>query len=126
MHYSRVLLIDDDEDDQRFILIAIKEIGASVECIALNDARSALIQLESGAVIADVIFLDLNMPIMNGQQFLLELNKRESLNHIPVIVLSTSANTETINATMALGATIFITKPGNFKDLKNVLQKILE
>ena len=126
MHYSRVLLIDDDEDDQRFILMAIKEIGASVECITLNDARKALSQLETGAVVADVIFLDLNMPTMTGQQFLSELNKSKSLSEIPVIVLSTTANTETINATMALGATIFITKPGNFKDLKIVLQKILE
>lgn len=126
MHYSRVLLIDDDEDDQRFILMAIKEIGASVECVTLDDARSALTQLENGAVVADVIFLDLNMPMMTGQQFLSELNKRKSLSQIPVIVLSSCANIETINATMALGATIFITKPGNFKDLKIVLQKILE
>jgi DNA-binding NtrC family response regulator len=126
MQYSRVLLIDDDEDDQELFLTAIKEIGSPVECIALNSARSALMQLDSRTLTADIIFLDLNMPIMSGQQFLSELNKRDALSQIPVIILSTSSNIETINQTKALGAKSFFTKPNNFKDLKNLLFKILE
>jgi CheY-like chemotaxis protein len=126
MQYSRVLLIDDDEDDQELFLLAMKEIAASVECVTLDNARSALTQLENRALIADVIFLDLNMPAMTGQQFLSELNKREALSDIPVIILSTSANTETINQAKALGAKSFITKPSNFKELKNILHRILE
>src|ERR1700744_93560 len=70
MQYSRVLLIDDDEDDQELFLQAIKEIASSIECITLDDARSALTQLENRSLTADLIFLDLNMPIMTGQQFL--------------------------------------------------------
>jgi len=126
MQYSRVLLIDDDEDDQELFLLAIKEIAASVECITLDNPRSALIQLENRALTADVIFLDLNMPIMTGQQFLSELTKRESLSRIPVIILSTSSNIETINQAKALGAISFITKPSNFKELKTILHGILE
>jgi CheY-like chemotaxis protein len=126
MQYSRVLLIDDDEDDQELFLLAIKEIAASVQCTTLTSARTALTQLETRALIADIIFLDLNMPLMNGQQFLSELNKREALSHIPVIVLSTSSNIETINETRALGAKSFITKPSNFKELKKILFEILE
>jgi DNA-binding NtrC family response regulator len=126
MQYSRVLLIDDDEDDQELFLLAIKEIAASVECITLDNPRSALIQLENRVLTADVIFLDLNMPIMTGQQFLSELTKRESLSRIPVIILSTSANIETINQAKALGAISFITKPSNFKELKTILHGILE
>ncbi len=126
MPYSRVLLIDDDEDDQELFLQAIQEIAASVECISLDYARSALTQLENRALTADVIFLDLNMPIMTGQQFLSELHKREELSRIPVIILSTSSNVETINQAKALGAKKFITKPSNFKELKNILHTILE
>jgi DNA-binding NtrC family response regulator len=126
MQYSRVLLIDDDEDDQELFLLAMKEIAASIECITLDNARSALTQLENRALIADVIFLDLNMPAMTGQQFLTELNKREVLSRIPVIILSTSANTETINQAKVLGAKSFITKPSNFTELKNILHRILE
>jgi CheY-like chemotaxis protein len=126
MQYSRVLLIDDDEDDQELFLLAMKEIAASVECITLDNARSALTQLENRALIADVIFLDLNMPVMTGQQFLSELNKREALSRIPVIILSTSSNNETIDQARALGAKKFITKPSNFTELKNILHRILE
>ena len=126
MQYSRVLLIDDDEDDQELFLLAIKEIAASIECTTLSSAHSALTQLETRALVADIIFLDLNMPLMTGQQFLSELNKREGLSRIPVIILSTSSNIETINETKALGARIFITKPSNFTELKNVLFNVLE
>lgn len=126
MQYSRILLIDDDEDDQELFLLAMKEIAASVECITLDNPRIALTQLEDRALIADVIFLDLNMPIMTGQQFLSELNKRESISRIPVIILSTSSNIETIDQAKALGAISFITKPSNFKELKTILHRILE
>jgi CheY-like chemotaxis protein len=126
MQYSRILLIDDDKEDQEIFLSAIKEIGASVECITMNDARSALTQLENRTVVADVIFLDLKMPVMSGQQFLTELNKKEALSEIPVIILSTTGNSETINATKALGAKLFLTKPNNFKEFKNVLYQILK
>jgi CheY-like chemotaxis protein len=125
MQYSRILLIDDDEDDQELFLLAMKEIAASVECITLDNARSALTQLENRALIADVIFLDLNMPVMTGQQFLSELNKRAALSQIPVIILSTSSNTETIDQARALGAKKFITKPSSFTELKNILHRIL-
>ena len=125
MQYSRILLIDDDEDDQELFLLAMKEIAASVECITLDNARNALTQLENRALTADVIFLDLNMPVMTGQQFLSEMNKRAALSQIPVIVLSTSSNKETINQAKALGAKKFITKPSNFTELKNILHRIL-
>jgi DNA-binding NtrC family response regulator len=126
MQYSRVLLIDDDEDDHELFLLAMKEIAGSIQCTALSSALIALRQLESRALTADVIFLDLNMPLMNGQQFLSELNKRKELNQIPVIILSTASNIETINETKALGAVNFITKPSNFKELKIVLFKVLQ
>ncbi len=126
MQYSRVLLIDDDEDDQELFLMAMKEIAASVKCTALGSAQTALRQLETRALTTDLIFLDLNMPIMTGQQFLSELKKNVELNRVPVIILSTSSSTETINETKALGARNFITKPSDFKELKNILFKVLE
>jgi CheY-like chemotaxis protein len=59
----------------------------------------------------DVIFLDLNMPLMNGRQFLEEIKKKDGLSHIPVIILSTSSDKSTIEDTRRLGARDFITKP---------------
>jgi CheY-like chemotaxis protein len=126
MQYSRVLLIDDDEDDQELFLMAMNEIAASVKCTAVSSAQTALRQLETHALTTDLIFLDLNMPIMTGQQFLSELKKKDELKRIPVIILTTSSTKETINETKALGARNFITKPSDFKELKNILFKVLE
>jgi CheY-like chemotaxis protein len=126
MLYSHILLIDDDDDDQEIFLTAMKELSNSVACTAVSSAQAALHKLETKEVTADVIFLDLNMPIMNGKQFLAELKKNETLKEIPVIILSTSAHAETIRETKALGAMDFITKPSSFTDLKNILQLILK
>jgi PleD family two-component response regulator len=126
MQYSRVLLIDDDEDDQELFLMAMKEIAGSIDCTALSSARTALRQLETRVLTPDLIFLDLNMPVMNGQQFLSEMKKKEELKRIPVIILSTSSNTVAIDEVKALGARLFITKPSEFKELKNILFKALQ
>jgi CheY-like chemotaxis protein len=125
MLYSNILLIDDDEDDQEIFVTALKELGSAVVCQAEHSAREALRKLENSQVAADVIFLDLNMPIMNGIQFLKEVKKKESLKDIPVIILTTSSNSETIKETKALGAADFITKPNNFSELKKILQSII-
>jgi CheY-like chemotaxis protein len=125
MSYKHILLIDDDDDDQEIFLSAMEELEFSVMCTVLSSAESALSKLETKQTIADLIFLDLNMPIMNGKQFLKEIMKNEELRHIPVIVFSTSSQQETIQETKKLGAHDFITKPTKFSDLKNILKSII-
>jgi CheY-like chemotaxis protein len=129
MAYRHILLIDDDYDDQEIFLSAVHELTVSadcpVDCIALGDAENALHQLKNGQVPADLIFLDLNMPMMDGRQFLAELKSSESLREIPVIILSTSSNRETIQETRKLGAFDFLTKPTSFTGLKSILKSII-
>ena len=81
MSYRNILLIDDDEDDQEIFLTAMKELPAKVHCTAESRAEiSPWGKLKrQRQIVADLIFLDLNMPIMNGQEFLKELNKNEEL-----------------------------------------------
>jgi CheY-like chemotaxis protein len=126
MRYSRILLIDDDEDDQELFAEAIGQVAASVQCTVLESAQDALRMLESGEIAVDLIFLDLNMPVMSGQQFLAEKNQRAGLRDIPVIVLSTSSNADIIAKTTALGVRKFVTKPNSFTELKTILFNILK
>jgi CheY-like chemotaxis protein len=123
--YSSILLIDDDEDDQEIFLAAVEEISTSATCIAYNNARIALQKLENSEISVDIIFLDLNMPIMNGTQFLIAFMKNDRLRKIPVIVLSTSSQPLAIHEAKSLGATDFITKPADYLQLKNILFTIL-
>lgn len=104
MNYRNILLIDDDDDDQELFQLALGEIGRNIHCKVVTSAKEALHYLGKATTTTDLIFLDLNMPIMTGQQFLAELNKHPNLSGIPVVVLSTSSDTATISHAYSLGA----------------------
>ncbi|MBI2722418.1 MAG: response regulator [Bacteroidetes bacterium] len=122
MNFKNILLIDDDVEDQEIFLSAAKEIWAQVNCIAISEAASALKKLKSREILPDIIFLDLNMPVMSGQQFLTEIKKDDSLKEIPVIIFTTSSHAPTKKITKNLGAYDFITKPNRYEELKKILE----
>jgi len=126
MHYLKVFLIEDDEDDQELFLMALRQINPSVDCTVLSGGDSALQALEQNEATPDLIILDLNMPVMTGQQFLTELSKKDPDNQIPIVVLSTSSDQATIDEVKDFGVRSFITKPNSFHELKNILQRILD
>ncbi len=125
MRYRNVLLIDDDEDDQEIFLSALQSVATQVHCQTATGGHEALKKLVDGTVKPDLILLDLNMPRMNGTQFLQELKRADNLQRIPVIIMSTSANPATIEQTRQLGAIDFMTKPDSFAELTSMLQKLL-
>lgn len=125
MLYNHILLIDDDCDDQEIFLCALEMVSDAVQCTTLSSAKQALQQLVEGDMQVDVIFLDLNMPGMSGQQFLVEFQKEHSVKHIPVFVLSTSSDVATIQHTKTLGASEFITKPETLYGLVDVLKSVI-
>jgi len=125
MKFKNLLLIDDDEDDQELFIEAAKEVSPDINITVVTDASTALERLIKKSVTADVIFSDLNMPRMNGQQFLLEIKRRPELRDIPVIIFSTSSHSHTIQLVKDFGAHEFITKPGLFNELVSTLRRIL-
>jgi CheY-like chemotaxis protein len=126
MAFKNILLIDDDADDHEIFLDALIEVSEAISCSARSDAREALDLLIDGATQPDLIFLDLNMPIMSGQQFLTEIKTIDTLRDIPVIILSTSAHQPTIELVKELGAVAFITKPDTFNELTSVLKSLID
>jgi CheY-like chemotaxis protein len=123
--YKQILIIDDDEDDQDIFITAMQKVSPAVSCLAYSNAKEALHQLTEKAISPDVIFLDLNMPVMTGQQFLLEARKVRALAAIPIIVFSTTSHKPTIQLTRDLGANGFITKPDKFDELITVLKSFI-
>ena len=126
MKYQNILIIDDDEDDQEIFLAAVKEVSTTVVSMAFDSGIEALKQLRLHSISPEVIFLDLNMPVMSGQQVLIELKNDPALQNIPVIIFSTSSRPSTIQEMKDLGATDFITKPSGFSDLVNILKPLLK
>ncbi len=125
MGYKTIFHIDDDDDDIDFFATAVNQLSAAVSYFSFTNAGEALQKLVTGETAPDVIFLDLNMPVINGQEFLLRLKTIESLQDIPVIILSSSSDPYTIEQLKTQGAIDFLTKPSGIKELINLLRPYL-
>ena len=121
-----ILLVDDDSDDQFLFGEALNEIQSPAILHTAQDGVDALEKLEGGKLAPDIIFLDLNMPRMNGRKFLEMVKSNPSFSNIPVIIYSTSSSPEDKKATEAGGAKAFITKPTNFDDLCSLLSNTIQ
>ncbi len=120
------LLVDDDADDQEIFCTVIDAIAPSSKCYTAFNGQSALAMLQSGEVHPDIIFLDVNMPLMNGRQFLQEANQARLIGDVPIIVMTTSADHRTKSDVLDLGATRFITKPDRFSEWEVVLKQVID
>ena len=125
MGYTKIFHIDDDQDDIEIFVAAIGYLSDGISCFSFTNASKALQKLVSGELIPDVIFLDLNMPIINGQEFLAILKSSAGLQQIPVIILSTASDSLTARKLKAEGASGFLTKPTSIKDLSHLLSPYL-
>ena len=122
---TTLFIVDDDEDDQEIFVAAAKEIDESIMCVTVDNCEEAIEKLKNHKEIPDFIFLDLNMPRINGRQCLVELRKVAHLKHVPVIIYSTSSLKKDIEETARLGADMFITKPNKFDDLCKTLNSVI-
>ncbi len=122
---KRIMLIDDDPDDQLFFRDALQLIRPDFQCEAVSSCREAFRQLEQPPL-PDFIFMDLNMPVMNGFDCLAFLKNQEQFKNITVVIFTTSKNTQDISKTRQLGARWYLTKPDDFKVLCRKLKKILQ
>lgn len=123
---GKILLIDDDEDDQLIFKDALRETSVSYECLIASNGLEGLHLLSQGTELPAIIFLDLNMPIMNGVEFLTSIKQNPLYTHIPVIIFSTSNSPMDKQRLPKLGASRFITKSGDFTKLKESLAEILK
>jgi len=119
-------IVDDDIDDQDLFIEAVSEVDNSIECLSASDCEEALDLLKNKKIgMPDMIFLDLNMPRLNGKQCLAELKKEAHLADIPVIIYSTSSEKRDIEETSRLGAAHFLTKPNKFEELCKAISYVV-
>jgi CheY-like chemotaxis protein len=117
-------LIDDDIDDREIFEMALKEIDDSHICITANNGIEAIEKLRNDVeFIPDFIFLDLNMPRMNGRQCLEEIKKIPHVRNVPVIIYSTSSEQRDMEETQKMGAAHFLTKPPSINTLSATLSQ---
>ncbi len=106
----RVLLVDDDEDDQQAFSEALQKINPAVEVVQARDSRELFLHLERDAGF-NIIFMDINLPVDDGKKCLAEIKSKDPLKHIPVIMYTVSSDEKDIEYSYNSGAHYYIVKP---------------
>ena len=120
----RVLIVDDSPAMRSFVRRVLELSGFDLsDCFEAGDGAEALKLL--GAEWVDAILTDINMPRMDGEQFLKQLAADDLLRSIPAIVISTDATRSRIDRLTALGARGYVTKPFVPEELREVLERTL-
>ena len=117
-----ILLADDDTDDCIFFKKALEGISRHANLNIVNDGEKLMDYLSDNlAHLPDILFLDINMPLKNGFECLSEIRKNEKLKDISVAMFSTTNTWDTINMLFNSGAHVYIHKPSDFAQLKQVI-----
>jgi two-component system chemotaxis response regulator CheY len=120
----QILIVDDSPAMRAFIRRVVKLSGIEVDHYfeAANGAE-ALEQLAANPV--DAVLTDINMPVMDGEQFVRRMREEGSTQATPVIVISTDATIHRIHTMQALGAVGYLQKPFGPEQLRNELDRVL-
>jgi CheY-like chemotaxis protein len=120
----QVLIVEDDVDDQMLIEEAFQDTDLPVQLEFATNGRQALDMLAKTQYCPDLILLDLNMPVMNGFELLSQLQTRNMSIRTPVVILTTSSDTDQVNRSYDLGASSFIVKPKKYTDLQTLASNL--
>jgi len=120
-----IFYADDDEDDREIFSEAILTINPTTRITLSKDGQEALETLRKGLQLPNYIFLDINMPRMNGRECLAELKADSRLKNIPVFITSTSAGVEERKTLELLGAQGFMPKASNLNEFIKTLRVIV-
>ena len=121
---TKFLLADDDLDDASLFCEALSDIDPALKCHTVENGRQVFEFLSHQINRPDVIFLDINMPIMNGWDCLRKLKEDSGFKNIPTIMYSTSSAKKDIEMAYGLGAFAFLSKPEEFHELSNILKTV--
>ena len=120
-----ILLVEDDAVDVMTVRRALKDLQVASELIPARDGEEALAYLRDNRNAKPcVILLDLNMPKMNGTEFMKIVKADASLRRIPVIVLTTSNSDQDISESFELGAAGYMVKSVDHKKFIEIIKTI--
>ena len=119
------LVVDDSSIVRKVLIRTIGMTDLDVTQIQeANNGQEALDLLEHSWV--DLIFLDINMPVMNGVEFMERLRAHETFNVLPVVIISTEGSQQRIQRLEELGIKAYLRKPVSPEDLSETVRGLLE
>lgn len=124
----RILLIDDNRDHANILQWVFEKTGRHDEFTYFGDGMSALTYLKDQAARKsqqpDLIFLDFNLPRLDGREVLRLLKAEEATKSIPVVVVSSSERDEDVRRAYELGASKYVSKSEILEDVTPMLKSI--
>jgi CheY-like chemotaxis protein len=119
----KILLVEDDRIEILKFKRSISNIVDDYDLSLSNNGKEAFFEIDKE--IPDLIILDLNMPDINGIEFLTILKNDDELKHIPIIILTTSNNDRDISECYRLGIAGYVLKPLKYDDYESKIKSIL-
>ncbi len=121
-----ILLIEDDAIEVMKFNRVLKNLEQAHKVIEANNGEEALSILKSKVIIPDIIVLDLNMPKINGIEFLAIIKADELLKYIPAVVLTTSNNHKDLLAFYRIGIAGYMLKPLKYEEYVDKIKKLID
>lgn len=125
MLYKNILLVDDDPDDSEIFMEAVTFLDEKIVMRHIENPVKALQQLEISESLPDLIFLDYNMPLMDGKEFLQKIRSNDYLRSIPVILISTPSENFAIDLLQKKEILQYMSKPSSYNELVRMLKEVL-
>ena len=121
---AKVLLVEDNPDDEQLILRAFKGVGLEGRIDVAHDGRQALDYLMNSAIPPRLILLDLKLPRLGGLEVLQALRLDNRTRLVPVVVFTSSIEPSDVLTSYDLGANSYIRKPVDYRELTNVIKSV--
>lgn len=122
----KILLVEDNIIEILKLKRAIENLGMNHEVLEAENGEIALDSIKQEEINPDIVLLDLNMPKMNGLEFLAKVRNDESMRHLPIIILSTSNNNRDLMEAYKLGVSGYILKPLKYDDYVKKIEYTLQ
>jgi len=128
---AEILLAEDNDNDVELTRTAFQKSRLLVNMHHVKDGEECMAFLHKegkygDAPTPDIILLDLNMPRMDGREVLTEISGDASLHHLPVVILTTSAEESEILKMYQLRCSSYIVKPVNLDQFMRVIQSLTD
>jgi CheY-like chemotaxis protein len=115
-----IIMIEDDEGHARLIERNIRRSGVNNEIVPFTSGTAAVRYLFG----SDGSGLDLNLPDMGGVEILQRVKENKHLKSTPVVVLTTTDDSQEIKRCYELGCNVYITKPVNYESFANAIRQL--
>lgn len=124
-HYKPyIYLVDDDEDDRNLFVEALQTLKLGATIVPFNNGVDLMAALfDETLKLPDLIFLDLNMPLMNGEECLEDIRGESLFSEIPIIIYSSYFEEPILRKLQEMGADHYLQKPRSFELLKKRIER---